>query len=152
MTNQKIPLVVRRKISASRERIFEAFRCSASLLTWFSPNNDIQVQILLHDFQPLGRFRYRWLMSDGKTPTVKGEFLQIEKPTQIVMSWQWEAPDPLEKIPMRVSFRLIAADNETEVIITHEGIPSDTACTVHADGWEGTLTNLVSILEKEACL
>jgi uncharacterized protein YndB with AHSA1/START domain len=151
MIEHKIPLVVRRRISASRDQIFEAFRCSEALLTWFSPNKDIQVQILQHDFQPLGRFRFRWPMPDGRKPTVHGEYLQIEKPAQIVMSWQWEPPDPLEKIPMRVSFRLIKADNATEVVITHEGIPSNAACTVHADGWQGTLTNLVSIFEKEGC-
>lgn len=144
-----IPLVVRRTISAPRTTLFAAFINPRSLQNWFKPNNDVSVEILQHDFESQGRFRYRWTLPDDRTATVHGAFLDIEEPHQIVMSWQWQAPDPLEGVPMKVSFRFIEENGATDVIVTQEGIPSDTACTVHQDGWVGTLAQLADEISRE---
>ena len=149
MTKQPIPLVVRRNIPAPRERIFNAFTRPELLTQWFTPSTDISVEALAFNFRPSGAFRLRYVMPDGRTPEVAGVFRRIEPPERIVMSWVWQAPDPLEDIPMNVTFEFLDSTDATEIVITHEGIPSDTACTVHADGWEGTLTVLAWFLKKE---
>jgi uncharacterized protein YndB with AHSA1/START domain len=103
-------------------------------------------------FSPNRPFRLRYAMPDGRHPIVAGVFERIDPPECIVMTWMWEAPDPLENIPMKVTFRFVDKPAGTEVVITHEGIPSDTACTIHADGWEGTLTCLERFLGLEKTL
>lgn len=89
-------------------------------------------------------------MPDGRNPVVSGVFERIERPKLIVMTWEWQAPDPLEGIPMKVTFQFQQQRAATDVVVTHEGIPSDSACTIHAEGWEGTLTILTEFLNREA--
>jgi len=149
MTGNPVPLIVRRTIEAPRDRVFEAFSSASALIRWFTPSKNISVEALEFDFVPGGRFRLRYSMPDGRTPVVAGVIEQIERPSQIVLSWVWQAPDPLEGIPMKVTFRLVGKGNATDVVITHEGIPSDVVCTVHAEGWDGTLTFLAEHLAEE---
>ena len=146
MTVQSIPLVVRRVIPAPRARIFEAFSRSELLSQWFTPSADISLEILEFRFVTDGRFRLRYSMPDGRRPVVGGSYELIERPTRIVLSWIWEAPDPLADVPMRVLFQFVENDDATEVVITHERIPSDVACTIHADGWEASLNSLEHFL------
>lgn len=149
-SNSEVPLIVCREIPARRRRIFEAFSDHRSLSRWFTPSAEIPVEVLVFDFTIGGKFRFRWRLPDGRSPVVGGIFEIIQEPEEISMSWVWEAPDPLEGIPMRVTFRFLENGDATEVVVTHEGIPSDMACTVQADGWEGTLACLNNFFEKAA--
>nr|WP_276562391.1 SRPBCC domain-containing protein [Hoeflea prorocentri] len=142
-------MIVRRDIAAPRERIFKAFTRPELLKQWFTPSTDISVEALTFDFTPNGEFRLRYVMPDGRNPEVAGVFQRIEPPELIAMTWIWQAPDPLENIPMEVTFEFLDKADVTEIVITHKGIPSDTACTIHANGWEGTLTVLAGFLKKE---
>ena len=146
MTVESIPLVVRRVIAAPRTRIFEAFSRSDLLSQWFTPSAEVSLEILEFNFVTDGRFRLRYTMPDGRRPVVAGSYELIERPARIIFSWIWEAPDPLAGIPMRVLFRFAEKDDATEVVITHERIPSDVACTIHADGWEAALNSLENFL------
>jgi len=65
------------------------------------------------------------------------------------MTWEWQAPDPLENVPMSVNFRFLDVADGTEVVVIHEGILSDQACTIHAEGWEATLKILQTFLARE---
>ncbi len=150
MTGEPVPLIVRRTIHAPRPRVFQAFGRAELLSQWFTPTEDIALDILTFDFSPGGRFRLRYTMPDGRRPVVGGTYADIVEPARIVMSWIWEAPDPLADIPMRVTFRFAEREQATEVIITHERIPSDHACTIHADGWEASLDRLERFLAVPA--
>ncbi len=150
MTDTPVPLIVRRDISAPRSRIFDAFTRADAIAKWFSPSIDIAVEVLEYDFASGGNFRLLWSLPDGRKPVVGGRFERIDRSSEIIMSWTWQPPDPLENIPMRVTFRFADKKDKTEVTIVHEGIPTDLACTVHADGWEGTLTSLESFLHRES--
>ncbi|MEM7443922.1 MAG: SRPBCC domain-containing protein [Pseudomonadota bacterium] len=142
MSETERPLVVRRTIPAPREKLFEAFSRRDLLVRWFTPSADISVEAETFDFVPGGEFRLRYSMPDGRQPVVAGSFERIEPPALIVQSWIWQPPDPLENIPMRVSFQFDEAPGATEIVIRHEKLPSDAACTIHEDGWERALDSL----------
>ncbi|MEL6965360.1 MAG: SRPBCC domain-containing protein, partial [Pseudomonadota bacterium] len=112
-------LVVRRVIHAPRERIFAAFSRSDLLAQWFTPSAEISLEVLDFNFVAAGRFRLRYNMPDGRRPVVGGSYERIEPPREIILSWIWEAPDPLAGIPMRVLFQFLEKDDVTEVVITH---------------------------------
>ena len=139
MTETAIPLVVRRVIPARRELVFGLFADADALPLWFTPSPEVRLDVLLLEFVEGGAFRFRYTLPDGRRPVVGGIYQRIDRPGEIVQAWTWEPPDPLGGIPMRVRFRLHDRDNGTEVVVTHEGIPSDTVCTVHEDAWSGTL-------------
>nr|WP_319385012.1 SRPBCC domain-containing protein [uncultured Roseibium sp.] len=149
MTETAVPLIVRRTIYAPRATLFNAFGDAQTLTQWFTPDPGITVEALQYAFEQGGHFRLRYLMPDGRTPCVAGVFREIEPSRFISMSWEWQAPDPLENVPMTVSFRFLDVPGGTEVVVVHEGIPSDQACTIHADGWEATLQILESYLTRE---
>lgn len=149
MTETPVPLIVRRTIRAPRTRIFNAFTDAETLTQWFTPDPGITVEALEYVFEQGGLFRLRYLMPDGRTPCVAGVFQEIEPSRLISMTWEWQAPDPLENIPMSVSFRFLNVPHGTEVVVVHEGIPSDQACTIHAEGWEATLRILENFLARE---
>lgn len=148
MTDQPHALVVRRVIQARRSRIFEAFSRPDLLAQWFTPSAEISLEALDFDFVTDGRFRLRYTLPDGRRPVVGGTYERIAPPEEIILSWIWEAPDPLADIPMRVLFHFVEKDDATEVVITHEGLPSDTACTIHADGWKAALDSLVRYMPE----
>lgn len=142
MTAEPIPLIVRRSIPAARTRIFDAFSSAGALSQWFTPSAEVLLDILEFAFESGGRFRFRYVMPDGRKPVVGGVYELIEPPERIVCSWIWEAPDPLAGIPMRVLFEFFEDGGRTEVVVTHHGIPSDQACSIHEDGWDAALDRL----------
>lgn len=146
MTEAGVPLIVRRLIPAPRRRIFEVFSRAELLAQWFTPSPDIDLDILDFNFKENGIFRFRYIMPDGRHPVVGGAYERISAPEEIVVSWLWEAPDPLQGLDMRVLFRFHECGDATEVVIWHEKLPSDTACSIHEDGWEGSLDSLCRFL------
>ena len=146
MTESSIPLVVRRLIPAPRELIFDAFTSVDALASWFTPSTEIRLEIREFSFEIGGHFRFRYHMPGDRHPTVCGTYEIIERPSHIVFSWVWQPPDPLENIPMRVQFAFDEKSDGTEVVVTHEQIPSDHACTIHQDGWEAALNSLETFL------
>lgn len=142
LTQASVPLIIRRVIQTSPARVFGAFSSSEALSQWFTPSADISLEALDFKFVTGGRFRLRYTLFGGRQAVVGGVYEVIEPPTRIVMSWIWEAPDPLADVPMRVTFEFFDKGDATEVVITHEQIPSDQACTIHEDGWEGSLNSL----------
>lgn len=143
MTTISVPLVVRRLIRGSSvTQIFSAFVSPVSLSQWFVPSPEIRVEVLAFDFVVGGRYRLRYTMPDGRIAVVSGVYEEIDEPTRIVLSWMWEAPDPLADILMRVAFAFLESEAGTEVVVTHENIPFDVACTIHQNGWEGSLDGL----------
>ncbi len=139
---EPVPLIVRRRIPVPRDRVFEAFRSAEALAAWFTPSADVMLDIMAFDFTVGGRFRFAYVMPDRRRPVVGGVYDLIEPPVRIGCSWIWEAPDPLADVPMHVLFEFHARHNGTDIVITHRGIPSDQACTIHEAGWDGALDSL----------
>lgn len=138
---------VRRMVQANRTRVFDAFASADALAKWFTPDAGISLEVIDFDFVPQGTFRLRFTMPDGTRPVVGGQYLVIDQPDQIVFSWVWEAPDIHAGIQTQVSVRFIEHGNQTEVVITHDWLPSREACDRHAQGWQGTLGRLGDAFE-----
>ena len=139
---EPIPLIVRRTIPAPRDRVFRAFAGADALAAWFTPSAEIALDVVTFDFTVGGGFRFAYVMPDRRRPVVGGVYDLIEPPARIGCSWIWEAPDPLADVPMHVLFEFKEAGGGTEVVITHRGIPSDQACTIHETGWDGAMDSL----------
>ncbi|MEP3277673.1 MAG: SRPBCC domain-containing protein [Stappiaceae bacterium] len=152
MTQQRHSTTVRRMVTADRARIFGAFKTAAALEQWFSPAPDITLDVLQFEFAVGGRYRIRYAMPDGSHPTLGGTFDLIQPPEKLSFTWVWEAPDPHADIPTRVTIDLIEQNNATEVVLTHEQIPTREIAARHAAGWEATLDHLQQVLKDETDL
>ena len=142
MTEIMHTITVRRVIRARRESVFDAFSKSEALTQWFSPSPDISVEVLTFEFTPEGRFRLRYTMPDGVQPVVGGVYEEIARPDRLAFSWIWEPPYPHADVQTRVLIQFVDKGDATEVVLTHDRLPSEEAGQHHADGWEGIFDRL----------
>jgi uncharacterized protein YndB with AHSA1/START domain len=142
MGNSSLTVTVRHRYGAPREVVFRAFSESALLTQWFSPSPDIAVEILDHELRPGGRYRFRYLLASGETNIVTGVFREISRPTRLMFTWTWEAPDPHAGTETVVTIDFIADHGGTLVVVTHRGFPDGATRDRHYHGWLTTLARL----------
>jgi uncharacterized protein YndB with AHSA1/START domain len=94
-----------------------------------------------------GTFRVRFRTADGRVHECTGEFLEIIKPTRVVLSWRWaEGGEPDEVTAnniSRVEFRLRAIDTGTELTLIHSALQTEVSAASHKGGWGGALEKLL---------
>ena len=143
VTPATITLVVRRTIRATPERLFDAWTEPAQLKQWWGPQSVVCIDAEV-DLRVGGRYRIANQFPDGKVLWISGEFAAIERPGKLAYSWGLEpGAGPSE----RVTVIFEARGQSTEVIVTHERIPSNTMRDMHEQGWLGCLDGLVEFLE-----
>lgn len=68
----------------------------------------------------------------------RGEFVEVDPPTRLVITWGWD-PGNSDGVPPGstvVAFDLTPDKRGTLLRVTHRRLPSATAATSHADGWD----------------
>lgn len=137
-------VIVRRNLSAPRERVFEAFQRGDLLAQWFSPSQQVEMQILDLQFRPEGTFRFRYSFPDGSQSTVKGVYRSIIPSKELAFSWVWEEPDRHAGIVTEVKVVFISRGSKTEVVVTHDRLPDRDSKDRYANGWAVYLDRLAS--------
>jgi uncharacterized protein YndB with AHSA1/START domain len=140
---------IRRLLSSAPEAVFRAFTEPSLLARWFSPSADIATRVLEHDLRPGGRYRFAFRFPDGAEAVVRGEFLTIQRPRRLVVTWTWEEPDPHAGIETIVSIVLTDSGGGTEIVVTHERFPEASVRDRHDEGWSTTLDRLEGLLSEE---
>jgi uncharacterized protein YndB with AHSA1/START domain len=131
-------LVVRRRINATREKLFAAWTEPALLMRWWGPQG-VACPAAEIDLRVGGSYRIANQFPDGKVIWIVGIFEVIEPPHRLTYTWKLESQDgPVERVT--VSFEAHGA--ATEVVVTHERIPDEAARTSHERGWIGCLDSL----------
>jgi uncharacterized protein YndB with AHSA1/START domain len=103
------------------------------------------------DPRPGGRFR---ITMSGQTRTVVwGEFVEVEPPRRLVMTWGWEPQDwfpdgmRIEPGSTTVEVTFIPEGEGTRLRLRHGDLPTEAACDFHVWGWNLTLDRLVLAAE-----
>ena len=87
----------------------------------------------------------RFRRADGREHQCAGEFLEIDRPKLVVMSWRWEEggePDEANNVS-RLEFQLRAIDTGTELTLIHSALQSEASARSHESGWGGALRKLL---------
>jgi uncharacterized protein YndB with AHSA1/START domain len=134
-------LEVRRRFSASRERVFAAWTSAEALTRWHAPDNAV-VQDAGVDFRVGGRWHVRMLGNDGQLHLVGGTYREIDPPRRLVLTWRWEANVDGQDSIVTVDFH--DEDGATEIVLTHEGLVSDQERDGHRHGWVGCFDKLAA--------
>jgi uncharacterized protein YndB with AHSA1/START domain len=130
-TEQQDAVVREVRIAAPADLIFDYFVDPLKMIHWKGISAEL-------DARPGGVYR---VDMNGRD-VILGEYLEIDRPRRVVMSFGWDAPETL--IPAgstRVEIDLIAEGEHTIVRLTHTGLPSE-AAKQHALGWEHYLERL----------
>ena len=136
-------LQITRTFEASRERVFRAFTGKEGVKVWFaSPSHLRWLEEPLLDLRPGGL--YRFTVGDGKNVwTVHGSYLEVKPPERVRFTWLWEN-DPVhgDSGDTVVTVDFVERGAGTEVVLTHEALPSERSRKEHADGWAECLEAL----------
>src|SRR5690606_39831917 len=96
---------------ATPEVVFEYFTDPAKMVQWVGTDAAL-------DARPGGSFRISVL---PQTDVARGEFLEIDRPRRIVMSWGWES-GPITPGSTRVEVDFVPDGDGTIVRLRHLGL------------------------------
>jgi uncharacterized protein YndB with AHSA1/START domain len=137
-------LTLVRRIAARPSIVFDALTTPDGITAWWGPD-DGPVLRAETDIRVGGRFSVRFRMLDGTEHESTGQYLEVDKPTRLVMSWRWtDGGEPEEEgQESRVEIDLRPIDIGTELTFTHALLQTDGSRDSHAWGWNGALDKLV---------
>jgi uncharacterized protein YndB with AHSA1/START domain len=133
-------VVVRREIAAPAEQLFDAWLDPESLAVWMRPGNTLRTTITV-DPRVGGAFEILMHVPDRTIPH-RGTYREISRPRRLVFTWNSPYAGETDSL-VTVDFR--ALGKATEIVITHEGLPSDEMATAHTGGWTDILEALVRL-------
>ena len=134
-------LTVRREIEASAGELFDAWLDPASLAVWMRPG-DIARSVAKVDPKIGGAFEIVMYSAEGSR-VHSGVYRVIDRPRRLVFTWISPGTKQTESL-VTVEFR--AGGRTTEVMLTHEQFPDDSAVQPHTKGWTRILELLASAL------
>lgn len=146
MTTSGLAVSLRKRLPADRATVFQALTEPDRMSRWFSPSDEIPVEILEQDLREGGTYKLSYQVAEDRKSVVCGRYLRIEPPARLIFTWTWEAPDPHAGIETVVSFELLEVDDATDLTVLHERFPDEETRKRHDEGWSGTLDRLAQFL------
>jgi uncharacterized protein YndB with AHSA1/START domain len=131
-------VVVRREIAAPAETLFDAWLDPESLAVWMRPGGTERTTASV-DARVGGAFEIVMHMPDRSVPH-RGTYREIARPRRLVFTWNSPYAGENDSL-VTVEFRAIRG--ATEIVITHEGLPSEEMAKAHTGGWTDILETLV---------
>lgn len=131
-----------RTFEADAEVLFRAWTDPDRMRRWMCPEGAV-VEDLSADPVVGGAYRIVMRTGDGERHTAVGEYREIDRPRRLVFTWGWEEEEAsLEPGGSLVTVELDERDGSTELVLTHERLPSAESRDGHQQGWESSLNNL----------
>ena len=130
------PLIVRRTLPATPERVFDAWLRPDSMARWLSPFADADATV---DPRVGGAFRVV-MRGLGQEIAHTGEYREIDRPHRLVFTW---VSPYTGSTPSLVTVQLtpIPHGDRTELTLTHEHLPASQV-DPHRGGWGTILAHL----------
>jgi uncharacterized protein YndB with AHSA1/START domain len=134
-------------IRAPAERVFDAFADPRQRIRWWGSQGLFQATHMESDLRPGGVWMMRGTGREGRPFTVRGEYLEIERPRLLVFTWiRGGNEDPTEST-VRVEFQ--ETDGVTTVRLAHSGLVTE-ALRTRNSGWPLIFSLLQGYLEHGA--
>jgi uncharacterized protein YndB with AHSA1/START domain len=143
--SQPPPLRLVRILPAPPEEVFEAWTSPQSLAQWMCPD-PIRETVAELDVRVGGQFRIV-MRTDTHEVVHTGQYREITPPRRLVFTWMSSHTRGRETL---VTIELSAREpDETELVLTHEGLPDVEAAESHQRGWTQIVEKLVGRLRDE---
>jgi len=132
-------LTLVRRIKARPAIVFDALTTPEGIACWWGPDAG-PVLLADTDLRVGGRYRVRFRMLDGSEHESSGEYLEIERPKRLAMSWRWVGGEDPGESRLEIDLRPVAEG--TELTLTHSRLDSEETRRSHEHGWNGSLDKL----------
>ena len=139
-------LRITRTFNAPLERVYQAFIEPGDLEKWFGPEG---VNCVVHEIdpRPSGKYSFTMRNENGEEHPLSGVFQEVIANEKLVYTWTW-ASGALEGVETRVTLDFADKDGGTELTLTHELLPTETAVEMHNVGWSGSFNCLAVELKQ----
>ena len=138
-------VVIRRRMHATPEQLFDAWTDAEGMRTWMCPGNIMSVDV--HMDLRLGGSLLVIMRDPDKVYEHRGEFTIIERPTKLAFTWIAQATD---LHPTLVTLEFFAvSDSETDLVLTHERFPRKDASDRYRGGWNQIVDSLEKYLRSK---
>ncbi len=130
-------LRIPRSYDATPEQVFRAWTDPASVKAWLAAGREISI-----DPREGGLFYIEMPWKERIYPHY-GRYLRVERPRLLEFTWVSEGSEGKESV---VLIELAARGKQTELTLTHDGLPSEARAVDHKGGWLEFLEQLVDRL------
>ncbi len=146
-----------RHISAPRSEVYRALIDPEAIRQWKVPDG-MSIHIHEHDAREGGRFRISLTYvgptglgkSSEKTDTYRGCYVSLVPDELVVEIDEFESSDPALSAPMTITISLADADDGTDLVAEHSGVPVAVPAADNELGWEISLSKLARLVEARA--
>ena len=138
-------VVIRRRIAATREELFDAWTDPEGMRTWMCPGNIVSVDVRM---DPRVGESLRIIMRDPNgVYEHRGEFTIIDRPAKLAFTWIAEATD-LRPTLVTVEF-FVVSESSSDLVLTHEKFPRKEVSDHYRGGWGQIVGRLEEYLQSK---
>jgi uncharacterized protein YndB with AHSA1/START domain len=135
---------IRRRVRARAEQIFDLWTKPDLMVRWMSPFPGAVDCKASCDLRPGGAFRLV-MSSEGSSKEVSGTYVEVDRPRKLVFTWIGPLTNNVNTL---VTLELNTRGDETDLVLTHERLPTLTIVEGHTKGWEIILDHLANVVSK----
>jgi uncharacterized protein YndB with AHSA1/START domain len=129
---------IRRRVRGAAEQIFDLWTKPDLMVRWMSPFPGAVDCKASCDLRPGGAFSL--VMSSAESSReVSGTYVQIDRPRKLVFTWTGALTNNVNTL---VTVELVPRGDETDLVLTHERLPTTAIIEGHTRGWGHILGHL----------
>ena len=138
----KPSLVLKRRLKAAPEKVYEAWTKPEQMTQWWGGGDSAKPPIAETDLRVGGRFRVQFWAKD-EHHSVSGIYREVVPNRKLSFSWAWQTTPERESL---VTIELNPVTDGTMLTLTHEQFFSEQARDDHGRGWNMSLDRLEAFL------
>lgn len=146
---------IRRVLASPREKVYAAWTQKELLEQWMCRDVPTQrAEYVELDVRPGGRYVIEIKLPAGEMYRGEGSFREVKPPEKLVFTWFWKKlPEKKGEAPVTereslVTIEIFDRGSSTELVLTHELIPSVPERDETERGWKGCFDVLAAVLEE----
>jgi uncharacterized protein YndB with AHSA1/START domain len=140
------PIVqIRRRVSAPADEIFDLWTKPDLMVRWMSPFPGAVDCKASCDLRPGGAFSLVMLSGEASRE-VSGTYVEIDRPRKLVFTWIGPLTNNVNTL---VTVELNPRGDETDLVLTHERLPTPAIHEGHTKGWGHILDHLADAVSKD---
>jgi uncharacterized protein YndB with AHSA1/START domain len=145
---EKAARVVRieRTFDAPAEDVFDAWTSPEVIRRWFIPRQGWHEADAEVDLRVGGTIRVVMHDNDGEPVRAGGEYVEIDRPRRLVMTWTFE-DDPSNRQLIEIDF--IEQDGVTTVLFVNSDISDPDRRNAQYEGWQGCFDEMERVLASK---
>ena len=136
---------IERTFAASAEDVFDAWTSPEVMRRWFHCAPGWETPEAEVDLRVGGRVRVVMRKPDGSEAEMGGEYVLIDRPHRLVMTWTFH-DDPANEQLMELTFS--ESDGATTVLLVNSRISTDERRESQDWGWRGCLDQLERVVAE----